>query len=93
MSLTPKPIKARPFLVALIELYLNAPDGTDQYKTAADTVQHRLKSGAITIKDILDASRASQSAGVIQFGMLAGILSNLTQQTITADMIAMNSVE
>ena len=88
MPLTPKPIKARPFLVALIELYLNAPDGTDQYKTAAATVQHRLKSGAITVKDVLDASRASHSARIIQIGMLAGILSNLTQQTITADMIA-----
>ena len=88
MSLTPKPIKARPFLVALIELYLNAPDGTDQYKTAADTVRHRLKCGAITIKDVLDASRASHSARIRQIRMLAVILSNLTQQTITADMIA-----
>ena len=93
MSLTPKPIRARPFLVSLIELYLNAPDGTDQYKTAAETVRHRLKSGSITVRDVLDASRASVAAGVIPIGILAGILSNLTGQTITADMIAMNSVE
>ena len=93
MSLTPKPIKARPFLVSLIELALNAPTDTDQYRTSHDTIKHRIKSGAITIKDVLDASRASASAGVIPFGILAGILSTLTGQTITADMIAMNSVE
>ena len=82
MSLTPKPIKARPFLVS-----------PDQYKTAHETIKHRIKSGAITVKDVLDASRASVSAGVIPFGILAGILSNMTGQNITADMIAMNSVE
>lgn len=93
MSLTPKPIKARPFLVSLIELALNAPTDTDQYKTAHETIKHRIKSGAITVKDVLDASRASVSAGVIPFGIIAGILSNMTGQTITAEMIAMNSVE
>ena len=93
MSLTPKPIKARPFLVSLIELALNAPTDSDQYKTAHDTIKHRIKSGEITVKDVLDASRASLSAGVIPFGILAGILSNMTGQTITAEMIAMNSVE
>ena len=91
--MTPKPIKARPFLVSLIELALNAPTDSDQYKTAHDTIKHRIKSGSITVKDVLDASWASLSARVIPFGILAGILSNMTGVTITAEMIAMNSVE
>ena len=91
--LKPKPFKAKPYLVNLVELFLNSPTDSDQYKTAVDTVQHRLACGAVEIKDILDASRASATASVLPFGILAGLLSKLSATVVTAEMIAMNCVE
>ena len=85
MSLTPKPIKARPFLVALIEIYLNAPDGTDQHTTAAETIKHRLCCKMINNNDLVDAGKASESAKILPIKTLAEILSALTKKPITED--------
>lgn len=85
MSLTPKPIKARPFLVALIEIYLNAPAGTDQHTTAAETIKHRLCCKMINNNDLVDAGRASESAKILPAKTLAETLSALTKTPLTED--------
>lgn len=77
-------IKHRRFLVELIELALNAPTDTDQYKTAEATIQHRLKCQAITVQDVINASKVSVTGGAVPTGVLAGLLSVLTGEVITA---------
>lgn len=81
----PRPrIKHRRFLVELIELALNAPTDTDQYKTAEATIQHRLKCKAVTVQDVINASKVSVTGVAVPMGVLAGLLSVLTGEVITA---------
>ena len=71
--------------MALIEIYLNAPDGTDQHTTAAETIKHRLGCKMINNNDLVDAGKASESAKTLPIKTLAEILSALTKKPITED--------
>lgn len=89
----PKPKKSRPYLVQLIELHLNAPEGSDQYKIAGESVRFRLLKKEITITDVLDACRVSESASRLPFFALAQLMSDFTHEEITAEDIARNNFE